>query len=240
MMAFCLSALYATHRILLIALVKCLLTYRTMVRYFEFLSQFYVFHLTRLVIYVYECFITDGGLIILTLNVRLRVISLSLLCYSLTVIWLVSVSSPFQGPRLYLYYTIQLWVCLCVVSNRCWPCQYGHSWVRAQQDSRPCFTLLDLSLLPNWKARSPYLYPLGAGWPNYAALGTEFSFIPFYNTVLWWRHSNPPSHGQPRVNIRTPAFNRWLVILQQACKLFWQVVIQPIWKLAAWSILVSH
>jgi hypothetical protein len=47
-MAFCLSALYATYRILFITLVTCLPTYRTMARYFEFLSQFYGFHLTHL------------------------------------------------------------------------------------------------------------------------------------------------------------------------------------------------
>jgi hypothetical protein len=38
----------ATYRILSIALVTCLPTYRTMARYFEFLSQFYRFHLTHL------------------------------------------------------------------------------------------------------------------------------------------------------------------------------------------------
>jgi hypothetical protein len=37
----------ATYRILFIALVTCLPTYRTLVRYFEFLSQFYGFHLTH-------------------------------------------------------------------------------------------------------------------------------------------------------------------------------------------------
>jgi hypothetical protein len=47
-MAFCSSALYATYRILFIALVTCLPTYRTMARYFEFLSKCYGFHLTHL------------------------------------------------------------------------------------------------------------------------------------------------------------------------------------------------
>jgi uncharacterized membrane protein YbhN (UPF0104 family) len=47
-MAFCLSALYATYRILLIALVTCLPTYRAMAQYFKFVSQFCGFHLTRL------------------------------------------------------------------------------------------------------------------------------------------------------------------------------------------------
>jgi hypothetical protein len=37
----------ATCRILFTALVTCLPTYRTMARYFEFLSQFYGFHLTH-------------------------------------------------------------------------------------------------------------------------------------------------------------------------------------------------
>jgi hypothetical protein len=37
----------ATYRIVFIALVTCLPTYRTMARYFEFLSQFYGFHLTH-------------------------------------------------------------------------------------------------------------------------------------------------------------------------------------------------
>jgi hypothetical protein len=38
----------ATYRILFITLVTCLPSYRTMARYFEFLSQFYDFHLTHL------------------------------------------------------------------------------------------------------------------------------------------------------------------------------------------------
>jgi hypothetical protein len=37
----------ATYRILFIAMVTCLPTYRRMARYFEFLSQFYGFHLTH-------------------------------------------------------------------------------------------------------------------------------------------------------------------------------------------------
>jgi hypothetical protein len=37
----------STYRILFIALVTCLPTYRTMARYFEFVSQFYGFHLTH-------------------------------------------------------------------------------------------------------------------------------------------------------------------------------------------------
>jgi hypothetical protein len=47
-----LFALYATSSILLMALVTCLLTCRTMAWYFEFLSQFYDFHLIRLCILV--------------------------------------------------------------------------------------------------------------------------------------------------------------------------------------------
>jgi hypothetical protein len=47
-MEFCLSALYATCRIRLISLVTCLPSYRTMVQYFEFLYQFYSFHMTHL------------------------------------------------------------------------------------------------------------------------------------------------------------------------------------------------
>jgi hypothetical protein len=39
-MAFCLSVLYATYRIIIIALVTCLPTYRTMAQYFTFLSEF--------------------------------------------------------------------------------------------------------------------------------------------------------------------------------------------------------
>lgn len=42
--------LYATNRILLIALVTCMSTYRTMEGYFEFLSV-YSFHLTHLCIW---------------------------------------------------------------------------------------------------------------------------------------------------------------------------------------------
>jgi hypothetical protein len=41
----CDGVLYATYRILFIALVTCLPTYRTIAGYFEFLSQLYGFHL---------------------------------------------------------------------------------------------------------------------------------------------------------------------------------------------------
>jgi hypothetical protein len=46
-----------------------------------------------------------------------------------------------------------------------------------------------------WRARSPYLYPPGTGWPIIPP-GTGFPFHHLLRLVgLWWRYSNPPPHG---------------------------------------------
>jgi hypothetical protein len=56
----------ATYRILFIALVTCLPTYRTMARYFEFLSQFYGFHLTHLcTLSSFQCLPINGFLAVI-------------------------------------------------------------------------------------------------------------------------------------------------------------------------------
>jgi hypothetical protein len=49
--------------------------------------------------------------------------------------------------------------------------------------------------LPAWRARSPYLYPPGTGWPSY----TPGHWVPFLSPLktrrdYGWRYSNPPPH----------------------------------------------
>jgi hypothetical protein len=43
------------------------------------------------------------------------------------------------------------------------------------QDSRPYFIVPILETPPTWRARSPYLYPPGPGWPKY----TPGHWVPF-------------------------------------------------------------
>jgi hypothetical protein len=46
-----------------------------------------------------------------------------------------------------------------------------------------------------WRARSPYLFPVGTGWPSY----TPRHWFPFRRLLrlagLGWRYSNPPPRG---------------------------------------------
>jgi hypothetical protein len=57
------------------------------------------------------------------------------------------------------------------------PCQSSHSWVEVPQNSWPYFTVSS-ETPPTWKARSPYLYPPGTGWPCY----TSGHWVPFYDS----------------------------------------------------------
>jgi hypothetical protein len=75
------------------------------------------------------------------------------------------------------------------------PCQSSHSWVEVPQNSRPYFTVSS-ETSPTWRARSPYLYPPGTGWPSY----TPGHWVPFCRLLqlagMRWRYSNPPPHGE--------------------------------------------
>jgi hypothetical protein len=55
-------------------------------------------------------------------------------------------------------------VIYCTIASR--PCQSSHSWVEVPQNSRPYFNVSS-ETPPTWRARSPYLYPPGTGWPSY-------------------------------------------------------------------------
>jgi hypothetical protein len=46
------------------------------------------------------------------------------------------------------------------------PCQSSLSWAEGPQNSRPYFTVSS-ETPPTWRARSPYLYLPGTGWPSY-------------------------------------------------------------------------
>jgi hypothetical protein len=56
------------------------------------------------------------------------------------------------------------------------PCQISRSWAAVSQNSWPYFTVSS-ETPPTWRARFPYLYPPGTGWPSY----TPGHWIPF----LW-------------------------------------------------------
>jgi hypothetical protein len=51
----------------------------------------------------------------------------------------------------------------------CWiasgPCQSHHTWAEVPQNSRPYLTL-SFETPPTWRAKFPYLYPPGTGWPS--------------------------------------------------------------------------
>jgi hypothetical protein len=57
------------------------------------------------------------------------------------------------------------------------------------------FYCLRFETPPTWRARSPYLYPPGTGWPGY----TPRHWFPFRRLLrlagLWWSYSNLPPHG---------------------------------------------
>jgi hypothetical protein len=50
--------------------------------------------------------------------------------------------------------------------NYFWPCQSSRCWVEVSQNSQPYFTVSSETPL-TWRARFPYLYPPGTGWPSY-------------------------------------------------------------------------
>jgi hypothetical protein len=64
--------------------------------------------------------------------------------------------------------------------------------VLVPRDPRPYFSVPILETSPTWRARSPYLYPPGRGWPRYAP-GHWVPFQPplttrrevFYPTSAW-------------------------------------------------------
>jgi hypothetical protein len=51
---------------------------------------------------------------------------------------------------------------------------------------------------PNWRTRSPYVYPPVTGWPSYIP-GTGLPFRRLLRLAgLRWRYSNPPPHRHVR------------------------------------------
>jgi hypothetical protein len=62
--------------------------------------------------------------------------------------------------------------------------QCNHSMVRVAQNPQPYFTVSSKTP-PTLRARSPYLYPPGTGWPSY----TPGHWVPFTSSLttrLWW------------------------------------------------------
>jgi hypothetical protein len=58
------------------------------------------------------------------------------------------------------------------------PCKISHSWFEVPQNSRPYFAVSS-ETPPTWRARFPYLYPPGTGWPSY----TPGHWVPFLSSL---------------------------------------------------------
>jgi hypothetical protein len=56
--------------------------------------------------------------------------------------------------------------------------QCNYSVVRVAQNLKPYFTVSS-ETLPTWRAKFPYLYPPGTGWPSY----TPRHWVPFMSSV---------------------------------------------------------
>jgi hypothetical protein len=68
---------------------------------------------------------------------------------------------------------------VCNLLYNCFSCQSSHSWVEVPQNSRPYFTV-SFETPPTWRARSPYLYSPGTGWPSY----TPGHWVPFLSPLM--------------------------------------------------------
>jgi hypothetical protein len=68
-------------------------------------------------------------------------------------------------------------VTYCIIASG--PCQSSHSWVEVPKNSRLYFTVSS-ETPPTWRARSPYLYPPGTGWPNYTPRELGSLFVASY------------------------------------------------------------
>jgi hypothetical protein len=80
-------------------------------------------------------------------------------------------SQTFQFTRARTYFSFFLKfldscesVIYCTIASG--PCQSSHPRGEVPQNSRPYFTV-SFETPPTWRARSPYLYPPGTGWPSY-------------------------------------------------------------------------
>jgi hypothetical protein len=58
------------------------------------------------------------------------------------------------------------------------PCQSNHTWAEVPQNSRPYLTLSS-ETPPTCRARFPYLYPPGTGWPSF----TSRHWVPFLSPL---------------------------------------------------------
>jgi hypothetical protein len=80
--------------------------------------------------------------------------------------------------------------------------QCNHSIVRVAQNPKPYLTVSS-ETPTTWRARFPYLYPPGTGWPSY----TPGHWVPFTSSLstrllrltgLWWKYSNLPPTWRDR------------------------------------------
>jgi hypothetical protein len=95
---------------------------------------------------------------------------------------LILVSDPLWGP--WPDFNFLFWQffssCRMPSPTRGWVCnlQCSHSLVRVAQDPYPYVTVSS-ETPPSWRARSPYLYPPGTGWPSY----TPRHWVPFMSSL---------------------------------------------------------
>jgi hypothetical protein len=69
------------------------------------------------------------------------------------------------------------------------PLQCNHSIVWVTQNLKPCFTVSS-ETPPTWRARFPYLYPPGTGWPSYTLghwVKLNWSIFPYISVDVLWQ-----------------------------------------------------
>jgi hypothetical protein len=82
-----------------------------------------------------------------------------------------------------------------VVYNCCWSSPAQSFPGPSHTGVMTIFYCLRFEIPPTWRARSPYLYPPGTGWPNYA--------------LRHWVHfSSPPTNHRATVEVLEPASTR--------------------------------
>jgi hypothetical protein len=112
------------------------------------------------------------------------------------------------------------WVCFC---NCCWALLVQSFLGQSPAGLLTIFYGLRSHTPPSWRARSPYLYPPGTGWPSY---------IPRH----WVPFSSPPATRRDTGEVFETA-STWdaPTTYPQSCSLATALVLSPVYTLVAWQ-----
>jgi hypothetical protein len=84
-------------------------------------------------------------------------------------------------------------------------------------------TQAQLRTPPTWRARSPYLYPPGTGWPSY----TPGHWVPFCHLLRLagqqWRYSNLPPHWWHRFSSQSQVMTYGQSVSMSWCRPLWNL-----------------